>query len=339
MADRKAPHSANPCLSIKSGRSVLTACTCASRTERARTLPATSALPDALARGRPTRSGRLREPRPQTARGPALRAALRAPHMRTRARARRSCAARARAGRVPRASNAARRPRGAPSPETASAPLAPCAPRTPMRAVRPDARHAPPQRRPACLEHDLADAGLRQPLGLEALRLHGALRRLPAPGFHGVEGEEGLPALGPAHAQRHGEVLQVQRPRGLEGRREAHRVLLKDEAAEALGHGVAAEACGGLGSDTYAHGEADHNGGQGAPELLSSAAPPDIHREIFRQPKHCSKVVRGAEYRGPCVLFSTCALRPGAQVTFSVAPMLSDDLCRVCPSASRAIVE
>mmetsp|Transcript_90740 Transcript_90740/g.255808 ORF Transcript_90740/g.255808 Transcript_90740/m.255808 type:complete len:227 (-) Transcript_90740:377-1057(-) len=58
------------------------------------------------------------------------------------------------------------------------------------------------------LEHDLANTGSRQPLGLEALHLHGRLRHeLILGGLDGVQGEEGLAARRAADLESDGQVL------------------------------------------------------------------------------------------------------------------------------------
>mmetsp|Transcript_25799 Transcript_25799/g.74498 ORF Transcript_25799/g.74498 Transcript_25799/m.74498 type:complete len:252 (+) Transcript_25799:2061-2816(+) len=95
------------------------------------------------------------------------------------------------------------------------------------------------------LEHDLADARAREPLGFEALQLHCGLRGPIADlaVVHGVEGEQRLAALAAAHLERDGEVFKVHGRRRLQGRADAdsRAVLLRDQAAHALGHLGAAD--------------------------------------------------------------------------------------------------
>mmetsp|Transcript_60612 Transcript_60612/g.154024 ORF Transcript_60612/g.154024 Transcript_60612/m.154024 type:complete len:236 (-) Transcript_60612:498-1205(-) len=94
------------------------------------------------------------------------------------------------------------------------------------------------------LEHHLTNAGTREPLGLEALHLHGVLgmagAALGAPlgaplgaalGVDGVQREEGLGALAPAHLQGDREILQVDGARGLDGRHHLHSVVLLQHQA------------------------------------------------------------------------------------------------------------
>mmetsp|Transcript_173173 Transcript_173173/g.421225 ORF Transcript_173173/g.421225 Transcript_173173/m.421225 type:complete len:374 (-) Transcript_173173:240-1361(-) len=92
------------------------------------------------------------------------------------------------------------------------------------------------------LEHDLPYARTHEPSRLEALRLHPPLRVLDQ--VHGVQGEEGLAALAPAHAQRQGEVLEIHGGGRLVALRHAERARLsfQRQAAEAVLRGeLAAE--------------------------------------------------------------------------------------------------
>mmetsp|Transcript_134457 Transcript_134457/g.429444 ORF Transcript_134457/g.429444 Transcript_134457/m.429444 type:complete len:632 (-) Transcript_134457:398-2293(-) len=86
------------------------------------------------------------------------------------------------------------------------------------------------------LEHHLTNAGTREPLGLEALHLHGVLGMAGAAlraalGVDGVQREEGLGALAPAHLQGDREILQVDGARGLDGRHHLHSVVLLQHQA------------------------------------------------------------------------------------------------------------
>mmetsp|Transcript_134455 Transcript_134455/g.429426 ORF Transcript_134455/g.429426 Transcript_134455/m.429426 type:complete len:373 (-) Transcript_134455:398-1516(-) len=86
------------------------------------------------------------------------------------------------------------------------------------------------------LEHALSNAGAGEPLGLEALHLHGVLGMAGAAlraalGVDGVQREEGLGALAPAHLQGDREILQVDGARGLDGRHHLHSVVLLQHQA------------------------------------------------------------------------------------------------------------
>mmetsp|Transcript_97268 Transcript_97268/g.302877 ORF Transcript_97268/g.302877 Transcript_97268/m.302877 type:complete len:253 (+) Transcript_97268:197-955(+) len=102
------------------------------------------------------------------------------------------------------------------------------------------------------LEHHLADAGARQPLGLEPLDLPKVLHlvRLAGGGALHVQGEERLPALGHADAEGERQVLQVDGRGGIGGGEDAELGVLQHQAAHALGdllagqHAVQVEVAG-----------------------------------------------------------------------------------------------
>mmetsp|Transcript_134446 Transcript_134446/g.429352 ORF Transcript_134446/g.429352 Transcript_134446/m.429352 type:complete len:370 (-) Transcript_134446:398-1507(-) len=97
------------------------------------------------------------------------------------------------------------------------------------------------------LEHDLSNAGAGEPLGLEALDLHGALgiARGGHRGIDRVQREERLGALATAHLKRRGEVLQVHGAGRLQGRSHLNGVvLLHFQAAQAFWHEAASQLLG-----------------------------------------------------------------------------------------------
>mmetsp|Transcript_107929 Transcript_107929/g.337928 ORF Transcript_107929/g.337928 Transcript_107929/m.337928 type:complete len:207 (+) Transcript_107929:1427-2047(+) len=88
------------------------------------------------------------------------------------------------------------------------------------------------------LEEDIAHAGALQPLRLEVLQLHAAARLRPRTGLHQrVQREGGLAALGVAHLEGQGEVLEVHGAGGVHGGQHADRgtlhALLQHQAAQA----------------------------------------------------------------------------------------------------------
>mmetsp|Transcript_121142 Transcript_121142/g.325285 ORF Transcript_121142/g.325285 Transcript_121142/m.325285 type:complete len:207 (-) Transcript_121142:342-962(-) len=92
------------------------------------------------------------------------------------------------------------------------------------------------------LEHDLPEARVDQPRGLEALRLH----RRGVGADHRVQGEEGLAAVFTADPERGGQVFQVHCGSGLNGGGHVHgAVLVEGQRAHEAGLGLAAEAHGG----------------------------------------------------------------------------------------------
>mmetsp|Transcript_113320 Transcript_113320/g.307724 ORF Transcript_113320/g.307724 Transcript_113320/m.307724 type:complete len:345 (+) Transcript_113320:581-1615(+) len=92
------------------------------------------------------------------------------------------------------------------------------------------------------LEHDLPEARVDQPRGLEALRLH----RRGVGADHRVQGEEGLAAVLAAHPQCGGQVFQIHRGGGLHGGSDADALrLVEDERAHEARLRLAAEARGG----------------------------------------------------------------------------------------------
>mmetsp|Transcript_38173 Transcript_38173/g.122729 ORF Transcript_38173/g.122729 Transcript_38173/m.122729 type:complete len:503 (-) Transcript_38173:34-1542(-) len=97
------------------------------------------------------------------------------------------------------------------------------------------------------LEHDLSNSGAGEPLGLEALDLHGAIG-IGRGGPHGVDRvqrEERLGALAAAHLERRGEVLQVHGAGRLQGRSHLNGVvLLHFQAAQAFWHEAASQLLG-----------------------------------------------------------------------------------------------